>query len=291
MRRLIYPHGFGDVVQALPSFERLARREGPLAIGVLRRLPACRDVLALAPWCSEVFDVGDPWRDYGNPDTWEGYGRGLAALLRENPGAEIVQTAPPSDWTSPLACKARRIADEFEVEWNPDRPTLHLAGYARGVAAAENLRCGLPLVAIHGTSGNPVKDVEPEALGKLAADRMGNFGAFRTVRLPIEARGEIQTVAFHAGFLSECDLFVGVDSGPAHLASIVCPRVVWVFTATPIAQAVPLWRDVEVVAAGPRADVTVEMWDAWRRANPTMVKYDVAVTKGTRDAQTRLSAR
>lgn len=292
MKRVVFFHGLGDCIQALPALEAYARRVGDkLSIGTLRRLQPCAEVFRGCPFVESTFVVADPWHDFHPPDTWQGYRSGIDAMKVVYPDALVVEAKRPTDPRDAKWCKALRIADELGVGWHPVRPTLHLEGYTKGVAYAEDVRRARPLVALHDESGNPAKDVEIPTLAQIAKSRLGFGQEPWFVPLPVRIGGILQNLAFHAGFLSEVDLFVGVDSGPAHLASVVARRVVWVFTATPVEQAVPLWRDVEVVVAGPRADELAASWSAWKRANPTLVPHTVTLTKGSTDVQARSSAR
>jgi hypothetical protein len=266
--RLIFPHGLGDVIQALPSFRRLAEKCGePLDVGVLARLPACAEVLDGAPYVKSLFAVADPWRDYEPRDTWQGYESGMLDLARRH-GGTLVWTRRPDDPLDPRWCKAFRIADELGVEWQPERPDLsHLErgeDFRHGCIDGVRVR-----TVMHVSSGNPAKDVALPDVA-LAPDE---------VVLPVEGR----SLAYTWGLIQSAERFVGVDSGPAHLAS--CSDVLdvkWIFTTTPIEQAVPLWRPVRVLAPA----ALVERWFAWRRCNVAMSPHNaVEVVGHTEDAR------
>lgn len=272
MIRLVVPHGLGDLIQALPSLEALARRHGEqLDIGVLDRLPACRELLEAQPYVGRVFGTVDPWRDFTPPDTWEGYAAGMRFLADVHCGT-LLRTAPPYDPTSRLVCKAARIADELGVPWEPVQPSLGRLWFAPDAVRARTKldEDGKPLyVLAHGESGNPRKDVDWNTLAAYADS------AAPVVRIPVPGA----SLAWHLGVMERAVAVIGVDSGPAHLASCTRTRVVWVFTETPIEQAIPLWRDVEVIVRGPRADELLASWEAWRRANASLVQFNVRVGK------------
>lgn len=260
--RLIYPHGLGDVIQALPSFARYAEKIGDtLEIGVLARLPACAEVLAGAPFVASVFAVADPWRDYEPRDTWDGYERGMIDLGKRHQ-ALLVWTHRPTDALDPAWCKAYRVAQELGVAWEPQCPDLsHLErsdAFRRGCIDGMGFRR-----LVHESSGNPAKDVD---LDRRAGDLV----------LPVEG----ESLAYHRGLCESAPWFIGVDSGPAHLASCNTADVTWVFSTTPIQQAIPLWRDVNVLVVGEQSEALVASWNAWRRANDAMVRYNVHVQIG-----------
>lgn len=274
--RLLFPHGLGDVIQALPAFAALAQQRGEqLEVGVLERIPAARELLEAQPYVARVFGTRDPWRDFEPRDTWNGYRIGMAALEAEH-GGQLVWTRPPRDPLDPAWCKALRIAQELGVEYAPAPPALGALWFATDAvrARAEIDQRGKPsFVVVHGSAGNPSKDVDVELLRQIAAP------AKPSPSFAIPA-GDA-SLAWHLGLLDRAAAFVGVDSGPAHLASC-CPQtpVTWVFTETRVEQAIPLWRDVRVVVLGPRADELRRSWDRWSRANRHLVEYNVAIAEG-----------
>lgn len=283
MIRLLYPHGLGDVIQALPAFEAFARARGDtLDVGVLARIPAARDVLAAQPFVGNVFGIEDPWRDFEPRDTWAGYEIGIKAITEKHGGA-MLRTAPPRDPLDPAWCKAYRVAQELGVEYAPVHPSLaKLWLHTDAVRARTEIdERGRPIYAVlHGSAGNPSKDVEVSTLGEVAR-LVGHAGPCFAV--PVGS----SSIAWHLGFIERAAQFVGVDSGPAHLASCTRTPVAWVFTRTPIEQAVPLFRPVTVVAIGDEAEVLVRRWERWSRANRHMVEHEVNVAIGESHGQVR----
>lgn len=266
---VIFPHGFGDCIQAVPSLREYAKKIGSaIEVGVLERLPACCEVFEGLDFVARVFGVDDPWRDFQPRDTIQGYTLGMRVLEAKH-GGRLVWTNPPQRATAPGWCKARRIADELGVDWRPENPWPQgglldalLTGHAR----------------THGEAGNPPKNVTQEKLEAIARYFVGpDVGV-----LAIDTGGELCDLSRD---LRRASLFVGVDSGPAHLASCVDGlEVVWVFKTTPIQQAIPLWRDVRVVVVGPEQHAIVESWERWKAANASMVQHAVSVAKGDTDA-------
>lgn len=283
---LLYPHGFGDVIQALPAFRAYAAEIGePLRIGVLGRLPACREVLERRPFVREVFPLQDPWNDFEPANTWTGFQNARAAILARHIGALWVATTPPADPCDAALSKALRVAAELGVtvpaSIAPEvREHLDPAEYHRGQAYSwKRIEAGSRLAYVHGSSGQPGKDLRTDTLAHLArcsftreTSPHGDVTDRRPTRVEIlpvlRSDGTPESVAFHLGALDEADLFVGIDSGPAHLASLSRTHVAWVFTSTPVAQAVPMHRKVLVYTSGPlRADLSLA-YEAWCRRNP-----------------------
>lgn len=279
------------MIQAIPSLARLARKRGErLDVGVLARIPACAEVLRGLPFIASTFPVADPWNDFAPANTWAGYQRGMRALDATH-GGTLVWTSRPDLPTDPLWCKAARIADELGVEFDPsEAPTIALGGENRdeGLMWAARKASGHAFAIVHGSSGNPSKDVEPQVLAPIvvrhcrarAESRGAAFDGVQLASFPIKTEGVIDSIDFHAGVLDGADAFVGVDSGPAHLASAIVRDVVWVFRSTPVQQAIPLWRDVRAVCVGPDADGLIASWQAWRTANRSLVRHEVLVEKG-----------
>lgn len=300
--RICYPHGWGDVLQALPSLRRLADMEGrKVSVGVMRRLPACAELLRGQPWCASTFDLPDPWNDFAPANTWEGYRRGMRAIYDAHPNARAILTRPPEHDDQPTVSKAVRIAAELGVPYVAENPVPDSAvlGASRDSTQAfiemrrirlENPGCSIAV--IHGASGNRVKDVTNERLAEIARHHLGAMGKpwpWLVVPFPLSDRESCmvpRSVLFHRRVVDFADLYVGVDSGPAHLASTSTRTpVVWVFTATPIAQAVPLWkREAEtlVCALGPNRAALLDGWERWRRANADLVKWPITAYDGGR---------
>lgn len=283
---LLYPHGFGDVIQALPAFRAYAVEIGePLRIGVLARLPACREVLEHQPFVREVFDLQDPWNDFEPANTWAGFWNGRDSIMARHPGARWVATAPPADPCHATLAKALRVAAELGVTVSASiapevREHLDQAERHRGQAHSwKRMEAGSRLAYVHGSSGQPGKDLRTDTLAHLArcsfsreTSPHANVHDRRPTRVEIlpvmRSDGTPESVAFHLGALDEADLFVGIDSGPAHLASLCRTHVAWVFTSTPVAQAVPMHRKVLVYTSGPlRVDLSLA-YEAWCRCNP-----------------------
>lgn len=296
---LCFPHGWGDVLQALPSFRRLADTEGrKVSVGVLSRLPACAELLRGQPWCASTFGLPDPWNDFAPANTWEGYRRGMRTIYDAHPYAKPVLTRPPSDDTMPTMSKAARIAAELGVAYVPENPIPDpsvLPGHdTRGFQYVRRLRLDKPgcsVAVIHGTSGNRFKDVDEARLTEIAhrhLDALGKPHPWVIVRFPVSDRDTCsfpRPAAFHRSVVDHADLYVGVDSGPAHLASTSRTPVVWVFTSTPIAQAVPLWDRgavTNVCAIGPGRVNLLERWEAWRSANADLVRGEIVAYDGGR---------
>jgi hypothetical protein len=301
--RLLFPHGFGDVIQALPSFRRLALKTGRrLSLGLLRRLPACHEVVQNQPWCGGTFRIADPWNDFPPVDTWEGYRRGWDALARGYPDALPVLTKGPTSLLCRTVSKAVRIAAELGVPFesanpipNPDvlgtgfevtKAMLYLGGVRREAGSAK------AVAVLHGTAGNRSKDVRPARLEEIATEtllRAGHpkRGGIAFVHLPVAKLGGgtmPETVRFHHAVISKADLFVGVDSGPAHLASTTATRCVWVFTGTPVEQAIPLYArpNLSALVLGPVREHLLARWGAWASANPDLVPGGLEVHDGGR---------
>lgn len=271
---LLFPHGFGDVIQALPAFRAYAAKIGqPLDVGVLSRLPACREVLEHQPYVREVFGLPDPWNDFAPANTREGYGRGRAAIEMRHPEGFYVPTARPLSPLDVRMAKVFRVADELGVKLEDLSPAispgLDPAEVKAGRAwAREQHAEGCLFVLAHGASGNPAKDLEPRRLVEAVCRNTPH----RFAVLPLkDQHGASRSVAFHWGAIDACDLFVGVDSGPAHLASTTRTPVLWAFTVTPIEQAIPLYREVSVVASRTLRDG----WETWATENRAVLKHKV----------------
>ena len=158
--RLLFPHGLGDNIQAIPAIRALAARYGPVDIAVMYRIPAIAELWRTCPYVREVHLVEDPWRD--GPEQYpERYREAHGSL----PGADWIPvwTARPDSPTSPLVNKTLRICAELGVEWDGGGPSidwLDSAEIMRGFRWAKEQaadRCALVLV--HGRSGNPPKDM------------------------------------------------------------------------------------------------------------------------------------
>lgn len=270
--RLLIPHGLGDIVQALPALKRYAEKTGPLSLGVLNRLPGCSQLLSGFDWVEEVWTCNDPWNDFARPNTIEGYTDAMNYLGRLH-NARPIWTRPPDDELDPRWSKAIRFADELGVEWWGDKPELPEA-----FTNLPAVNSGRARVAVHGDSGNPVKDTPVEALSMLA---MAHSSTNRTRTLPLTYEdGEPQPVMRQVRFIAACDLFVGIDSAPAHLASLTDTPVIWVFSSTPIQQAIPLYpREAEtmVYCVGPNRMALLESWQRWREANRGLVLGEIDV--------------
>lgn len=293
---LLFPHGLGDVIQALPSFERYAAKIGDrLTVGVLARLPACREALQGAPWCAGVLALSDPWNDFEPANTWDGYRAGVASIERDHPTGRYLTTARPCIATDPAWSKAVRIAMELGVDHTPTRPDLtHLDAAERAAGdlwARLERPAGERLALIHGESGQPRKDVSHAVLRQTASCAFSFQTTLRpgapdlrpthSVPLPLrDEHGRARSLAFHAGALAAADLFVGIDSGPAHLASAVAANVLWVFTTTPVEQALPLYRPVSWLTLGPHRFDLAEGWGAWREANGSLCRHEALGTVG-----------
>lgn len=283
MIRLLYPHGLGDVIQALPAFEMFARKRGEqLDVGVLERIPAAREILESQPYVGGVFGIKDPWRDFQPADTWAGYRVGMAAIEAEH-GGKMLWTSPPRDPLDPAWCKAYRVAQELGVEYAPLAPTLaRLWLHEDAVRSRTQIdELGKPIYAVvHGRAGNPTKDVDDATLAQVASSLGHSAKCFP---IPVGS----SSLAWHLGLIERAALFVGVDSGPAHLASCTRTPVAWVFTRTPIEQAVPLFRPVRVVVLGDEADALVRRWERWADANRHLVEYPVEVAIGAVHGEVR----
>lgn len=265
--KLLFPHGLGDVIQALPAFEALASKCGEqLDVGALSRLPACVEVLRAQPYVASTFGLDDPWNDFAPANTWMGFSLGMKSLQEQHEGATLMWTTPPYLESSRLWSKALRIAGELGVEIDPTQaPALGgLWSHEDAVAARAEIdrRGATAFAVVHGTSGNPSKDVALDVL----AEQVGGVPA---CEIPVEGK----SLAWHLGVIERASMFVGVDSGPAHLASCTRTPVVWAFATTPIEQAIPLWRDVRVVTTLALA----RRWERWKRAHRSLVVNDVEV--------------
>lgn len=295
--RILFPHGFGDVIQALPSFRRLALKTGRrLEIGALRRLPACHELLDRQVWCARTFSVADVWNDFPPVNTWEGYRRGWDALCREHPDALPVFTRSPEPGLRTVA-KAVRIAAELGVPFVDENPIPDPEAIGDGyqstkawlyLAGQRRLQGVRSIAVIHGSAGNRSKDVSRERLEGIAKRALAEAGFLRPygyVHVPIsDIRGGTrpETVRFHRDVIAKADLFVGVDSGPAHLASTTATRCVWVFTATPVEQAIPLYArpGLSALVLGPCRDGLLARWRGWCSANPDLVPGGLVVEDG-----------
>jgi hypothetical protein len=213
----------------------------------------------------------------------------VAAIEAAHPGATYVHTRRPTYVADPAWSKAVRVAVELGVDPTPTRPVLALdpAEVAAGDLWARLERpAGERLALIHGESGNPTKDVSGGALRFLASAAFAFETSLRpgapddrpthAVALPLrDPAGAVRSVAFHAGALAQSDLFVGIDSGPAHLASVVARNVLWVFTATPVEQALPLYRDIHFTTMGPHRFDLMKQWEGWRASNRKLCGCEV----------------
>lgn len=277
MVRIVFPHGLGDVVQAVPYLQRFSEDEGEgLEVFVMNRLPACRQVLSGQPFIDRVGRCLDPWNDANPPNTREGFDNCMDWMRRHH-DAYPVYTRPPSALTDPRWSKSLRIASELGVDPKPERPTLPVdkAARAEGRAMVERFRDEMRcthVALVHGHSGNPTKDVSRGTLDFLARTFFtGGRARLSTYALPLlDEERKPAPLQVQIGAIEAADLFVGVDSGPAHIASATDTPVIWCFTATPVEQAVPLYKrnaETLVYTCGPLAEQLKARWEQWASHN------------------------
>lgn len=263
VKRILFPHGLGDVVQAMPSLAAHAARVGPLEVGVLDRLAGAKELLAERPYIARVFGLADPWNDFTPANTWPGYHKGMRTLAHDHAPAKLIWTRPPADPLHPDVCKARRIATELGVPWTPTTTQLPAPDLSFALAS--------PYAVVHGKSGNPIKDLPVYVLREIARQRLGFDPPIQPMPL-VGPDGAPRPLRDQLAMLRGAALFVGVDSGPAHLASVLGVETLWVFTETPVQQALPWWRpNVRACVIGHRATELLASWHAWIRENERTV--------------------
>ena len=173
--------------------------------------------------------------------------------------------APPADGPHSSAWLARALSP-LGIDASSEPPPLAFTGAER--RESETLVRGLPraFLAVHPGSGSPAKNWPAERFAE-AARRLAGGQPWLFVRGPAEEdwpvpRGAVDACNWPlralAAVLSRASLFIGNDSGAAHLAAASGAPTLALFGPTDPALWAPVGRNVATLRAASRAIASVE---------------------------------
>lgn len=252
-----------DEVIAIPR-RRLPGRRGPLRewINLLRRVRRERfdlvyDLMQTERSLAVLVAAGAPLR---------------VGYVRKKPGIRHRFYTHVSDWRADLGCT--HMGELFlmplaeigmPVRTRSIRVSVTPAEAAEAAVRLDGLLAdrGGPLVLVHPGAGTANRNWQPERFAAVC-DALRAEGArvlllggpreagvlaeiVASLRSPVPRLEERVSVRQLAALLARADLFVGIDSGPAHLAAAVGTRAVVLFGAALPAQWRPLGEEHMVV--------------------------------------------
>ncbi len=277
-RLLVFWHGIGDNIMAIPALRALKEKYPDDSLGLMYLKRIDKDGLfGDSPYIDATYTCSDAWNDYLDYDT------GVTAILEE---ANRVAEKEGYDEIVPVTLRScslenhriYRIAHELGVELStPDRSNrgwdteLPIPQEEEERADAIFKSWGIKeddfVVAIHRRGANVHKywDVE-EALRFIDFMKKrynAKFIAFEThTDLDREEaqrlKGESIFSTYHlsdvslklsAALIDKCDLFVGIDSGPMWIATTTKTPIIALFTMTWMQQTAPMRKDSYIVCS------------------------------------------
>ena len=271
-RLLVFWHGIGDNIMATPALRALRKKYPYDHIGYmyLRRIHKDR-LMEGTPYLDALYTCSDAWDDYANYET------GVRAVIEE---AKAVARQEGYDEVIPITMRAcslerhriDRIAYELGVELDSWETELAIPNAERQHAEAILREWGITkddfVVAIHRRGANVHKfwDVEEAQrfvdymrknynakfvafethtdLDRETGPQFQGEGIFSTATLP-----EDVSLKLSAALIEQCDLFVGIDSGPMWLATTTKTPIIALFTMTWMHQSAPLRENSLIVAS------------------------------------------
>lgn len=257
-RRLIaFPHGIGDVMFLTPTLRELLKTD-EIGLALLERVV---DDELMIPGIENYHTVMNPWHHAASyPEGMVGVVNEAQALGNVN-GYDVVDIIPLETHQNGVRLNEHRIdiiAREMQVSL-ADR-SLVPAVPNHDLEMSESLAAFEYIVHAHGGTKEktlPGLDRILEMLGDagptLLLETHTGFN-WEPVETPAGVTSTQEFEHFTLGHLQyvleRADLFVGIDSGPVHMADAVGVKALCVFTHTWLQQSAPVGPSV--VAALPR---------------------------------------